>query len=154
LDSPIYNISSRNVGWDVGALVDFTYGDLFDEGAASAGLTQTANYGMLLDDNMGLTVSESLSRGLTEDRGTAMTVTVDAGVNLDHTSQWNSSAGVGVVMVLPEEGDSATTWGLSAVTNYAVGSTTIASAYLWAGDDTGAGDVAWNLGLNFTHFLL
>jgi hypothetical protein len=44
-------------------------------------------------------------------------------------------------------------WGLGAVTNYAVGSTTVASAYLNAGAE-GDADVTWNLGVNFTHFLL
>ena len=86
-----------------------------------------------------------------------MLVNIDIDWNLDHSSQWSSSAHVDVDISLPDGGDMGMTWGLHAETNYAMG--TKASAYanlnVVGGNDnsTFAGEMGYGVALGFRYYI-
>ena len=151
LDSPIYNVGHRRVGWEVTAGVAANLGDvLSDDAEADNKIAQGFSYGMLLSDSMGAYVSETFSMGLGDDA--SQKIDIEAGFNLDHSIRHNTTAGLNVDVTLPSEGDTALNWSLGAATNYVVGSNLVASAGLNLGQDQDE-DLGWDVRANLTYYL-
>jgi len=151
LDSPIYNVGNRSVGWEVTAGLAADLGDVASDSAETSNvIAQGFNYGMLLSDTMGAYVSETFTMGL--DEGASQDIAIAAGLNLDHSIRHNTTAGLNVDVNLPSEGDMALNWSIGAATNYVIGSNLVASAGLDVGQEQDA-DLGWDVSANFTYYL-
>ena len=152
LNSGIYNIGNRHVGWEAAATFHLAGGDFLAEGDDASGMSMhiaaTAGYGMLLDDNSGIDANLSFRMGLGQEYagGTAfggsehpgdgsMAVALDVGYNLDHSSSWNSNAAFEFAMNMPKEGDATNSWGLHLESNYALTTQALAGVAI----DVGSG---------------
>lgn len=172
-NSPIYNIGSRKAGYHFDVDFGVASGDHgADEAGQSMSIVQGAGYAMLLADNMGLSLEETLWYGLDDNEAATTAAGIDALVghpgksnlkveidvdwNLDHSSQWSSSAHVDVNITLPDGGDMIMDWGLHAGTNYAMGTkaTAYANLHVVGGNDAyNGGEIGYGFSVGFRYFI-
>ena len=151
LDSPIYVIGSRRVGWEVTAGLNSDLGDVLADGASTSNeVSQGFQYGMLMSDTMGFHVSETLTKALSD--GAATDVALSAGFNLDHSIRWNTNAGLNVDVTLPDGGEMALGWSLGAGTSYVVGSNLVAGAGVNVNQKQDE-DLGWDVSATFTYYI-
>jgi hypothetical protein len=169
LESPLYNISSRNVGWEIGARGASVVTGLGTEGASgSSYVEQFAGFATLLDGNTGLLVTERLTLGLdaraesTLDEAfdspgeNVVEAEIEAAVNRDHTQQWASALTASITQTMHlEDKQGAPTFEARAETNVALGIRGVAGAAIelreTAGDET---EPEWMALASFRIFLL
>jgi len=166
LDTPLYNISSRNVGWELGLRVYNGMGDLFaDESGSTTSMAQFFSYGKLLDDTTGITITQTLAMGLA-DGGTqtltsavptvgegSMALGLELDFNKDHSYNWSTTAGLDVSMDMPADSDATTSWALSAQTNRSMDELLVVSLFASAGQTLGSEDLNWTLGAAFMYLV-
>jgi hypothetical protein len=166
LDTPLYNISARNVGWELGVRVYNGMGDLFaDESGSTTSMAQFFSYGKLLDDSTGVTVSQTLSMGLADGGTQALTTaipTVGEGsmalglgldMNKDHSYNWSSTCGLDIAMDMPADSDATTSWAVGAQTNRSLDEVLIVSLSASAGQTLGTEDFNWTLAASFMYLV-
>jgi hypothetical protein len=172
LDSPLYNIGSRVTGWTAGARLDIGSGDLLGENGMASSLSQYAAYATLVGNGASLTLSETLSRGLSDSGANQQLtppITTEAGstalvlaaaLSVDHSSSWNSGAALTITakggLPLEEDGTGGqeTTWAASAQSNLAVGSKMVAGGEFSSGKTLGEDDLNWGLNFRITYYVL
>jgi len=175
-NSPIYNIGSRSAGYHFDVMFDVDSGDHgADESGQSMSVGQSAGYAMLLADNMGLSIEEEFHYGLGEQEANLasdttgvdgfgshpgdgnMSIWVDVDFNIDHSSQWNTTAHVDLNIFMPKEGDMSMDWALDVNTNYAMGTQAVAYAGLnvHGGNDASmyGGEIGYGFEVGFRYFI-
>ncbi|MDP6935043.1 MAG: hypothetical protein QGG40_19125 [Myxococcota bacterium] len=164
LESPLYNISSRKVGWTAGAQVDGAYGDLLNEGTMGAAMTQFFSWATLLDGSTGVSVDQTLSMGLVDGGSQSLTgplstpgegvteIDIDVSYEKEHGISWQSTVSIGWSTILAEAG-STNAWRLEAESNRAIGSDLVMGVAAAAGQTLDTEDLAWALTGNFTYYV-
>ena len=175
-NSPIYNIGSRKAGYHFDVDFGVASGDHGVEGGdgQSMSVVQSAGYAMLLADNMGLSIEETLWYGLDDNEAqltaagidalvghpgkSNMLVNIDIDWNLDHSSQWSSSAHVDFDLFKQKDlDDMGMAWGLHAETNYALGTkaTAYANLHVIGGNDNSerGGEIGYGFAVGFRYFI-
>lgn len=116
LDSPLYNIGSRYVGWQAGADLDIAVGDLAgsEDPEEQDGVTARIGFGgakaftvgdssiliplsvsCLIVDNAVQNLTDPLPGALCFDPGLSITLDLSSALSIDHSSSWNSSFSAG-----------------------------------------------------------
>ena len=177
LDSPLYNIGSRQTGSEVGAAVDIGYGDMlidvegeslgrstyarvFATTAGMVGKTNVVGYA-----NVGCALIEEAAQVYTASVGsgscdTFITAHAGARASLDHSATWNTSAGFDLsptVLRGDEGGLYSITTDFVVESRMAVGSRVLWGAYYSNGYSetmNQGGARAWSLSTDLTVFLL
>jgi len=174
-NSPIYKFGPRNVGYHFDVDLGIVSGDHGAEGDAgmSMALVQSAGYAMLLADNMGLSLEETFHYGLDDNEGATgtsgvgamvehvgksnMFINIDIDWNLDHSSQWSTSAHVDFdIIKLNNADDMDMGWGLEVRTDYAIGTQTSAYAglHFTGGNDAhNGGESGYGFLVGFQHYI-
>ncbi len=169
LESPIYNIGARQVGWEVGVRgASVVTGLGSSDALGSSYVQQHAGYAHLLDARTGLLVEERVTLGL-DDRAEStldddfvspgenvVEGELQLTVNRNHSAMWESLARASLTQTLDlEANQGAPTYELGAQTNVALGVRGVASAGVavqdTAGDDL---DTEWRALASFRIFLL
>jgi hypothetical protein len=184
-DSPLYNITRKSVGYEVGVRLLGVHGDIVKEDDTDADadsdivLQQYARYGKMLNAKTNLYVEETFTHGMKQ--AALVTeplaghpgeknnlLTIEAGINVDHTYRWASKAAVQANVFLPDGADSMSNYSIVSNTNVAIGTRTVIGAAVTLGNgntnaglademtEIGVGDSEfhWQVLLNFRHFIL
>lgn len=167
LASPLYNITPKRVGFEVGARLIGVHGDLIKEDDTDPDadsdmmIQQYAGYAMMVNPTTNLFIDQTLTHGMKQATGAAQQLvdhpgeknnvfTVEAGINIDHSYTWASQASIQTNMFMPEEGDTTSNYALLAQTNVAIGVRTVIGGdfMLGNGDSTvGLSDQLTDLGI-------
>ena len=154
LASPLYNITPKRVGYEVGVRVLGVHGDLVKEDDAEPDadsdmmLQQYAGYAKMLNAKTNLFIDETYTMGMAQNttlpNGLAghpgednAVLNITAGVNYDHSYTWASQASIEYNMAMPNEGDSTSNYALRAQTNVAIGVRTVIGGDLMLGNGDG-----------------
>ena len=172
LDSALYNIGSRVTGWTLGGRADLGAGNLLDQGGAISALSQYAAFATLMGRGTSLTLSETVTHGLSDSGASQVltqvistvpgstSLTVAAALSVDHSSSWSSSATgsfTATAGLPPDEdgtGSETAAWEAAAQSNLAVGSKLVAGGEFTIGQTILQNDLAWGLNLRITYFVL
>ena len=151
LTSPLYKISAKRVGYEVGVRLRGLHGDLVKEDDAEDGggtdllVEQFARWGYLLNSRTALHAEETFTHGMkqlatSEDRlgghpgQKNNLLTLEAGVGHDHSYQWTSRLTARLALLLPDQGDSQSNYSLVGETDVAVGTRATIGADLMLGN--------------------
>jgi hypothetical protein len=127
-------------------------------------LTQFFNYATLLNDNMGLLVGQTLSQGLVDGADQILTtgpttvagstiIGVNAGLNVDHSTSWTSSASLGQRLTYTTDEGTTAGYTMVASTNAAFGSDLVASLSFATDGTYGGDDAVWSMLSSFTYYI-
>lgn len=180
LDSPLYNIGSRYVGWQAGADFDVAIGDLAGSedgedgvsariglGAAKAFMLGESSVlipisvGCLITDNAVQNLTEPLSGSKCIDPDLGLTITLDFGAAMswDHSSSWNTTLTAGAAqtyIIAPNPGIHALELEAAVQSNAALGSRLVwsnglsAETAMVAGEDNTLG---WDFTSTLTYYI-
>ena len=171
LDSPLYNIGSRLVGWEAGARVDAGVGDAF-ETAPGGALTARAyvRAATVLGDTTSVLVAADLAQALFDRAQQTLTtpvgglgegngeLTVYASLDVDHSATWTSGLSAEVVPLVLVGGDpseaTARRWSATADTKLSVQKKLVVGLGAEAAQSFGADDLAWTAGVTLSYYLL
>jgi len=156
LDSPIYNVGSRNVGYAIEAGLHVAKRLAGAEGTTDGmnmAVGQSLGWAMLLDDTSGVWVTENFAMGMQNDLAAPishlndfshpgdgnMVVGAQIGYNKDLSASSNILATVDVSYDMPKDLDAVLGWLLHVEYNHAMGSKMVASVYanVWNADHAG-----------------
>ena len=154
LESPLYNVGARRVGWNVGAGTESTYTGIGDGEIQvdDVPLNQFAGYAMLLNPQTGLLFSQELSiANALSDDDIAAELSLSAALNTDHTSSWQTLVDAGITKTLTDDGGN---FFLNAASNIAIGGDFVASAGLGIERELlEDAPLTWTLSSNLTYFV-
>ena len=151
IESPIYNIGARNVGWELGVRGVSMVNNLGEESNVGASaVEQFAGYAVLLDSRTGLVLSERVTRGLSSEMQSVLDESLllvpehvtqaefEVSINRDHSHQWASSVHASVTqMSNSETQEQVPTLAAGINTNVGVGTRGVAGAAFELKDDGG-----------------
>ena len=161
LESPLYNIGSRFVGWEAGVRADVGAGDLASD--ASGATVVAHGYGRaatVIGDRASVLVSADLAFAAVDEASQALTtpvggigsgngeMTLYAGLTVDHSSSWMSKLTVTTVPLVIAAGDPeaapSARWSATAETDLSVQKRLVLGMGLEASQTFGAADLAWS----------
>jgi hypothetical protein len=156
LDSPIYNVGSRNVGYAIEAGLHVAKRLAGAEGTTDGmnmAVAQSLGWAMLLDDTSGVWVTQTFAMGMQNDLAAPishldgfnhpgdgnMAVGAQIGFNKDLSASSNILATVDISYDMPDGGDAVLGWLFHGEYNHAMGSKMVASVYtnVWNADHAG-----------------
>jgi hypothetical protein len=152
LESPLYNVGARRVGWTAGAYTETSWTSA--EGAMEGDdipLKQFYRYATLLDANTGLLFSQELNITNTTGEGdSSAELVLSAGVNQDHSSSWQSQA---EAVFSTSLSDSSGSLSISGESNAAFGKNFVGTIGLEISKDMGAAPANLKAYSNFTYYV-
>ena len=157
LDSPIYNIGSRRVGWTAGAGVETSMTGIGGDETRMEDLPlyQFSGYATLLNSRTGVYISQEMRiRNAVTEADSSTEFNITAALNTDHTPSWQSIVETGVNGERIDGSDSAS-WFLKGQSNLAIGSMLVASTGLNLDRSMleSNSPMNWELISSFTYFL-
>ena len=157
LDSPIYNIGSRRVGWTAGGGVETSMTGIGEDETRidDLPLYQFSGYATLLNPKTGVYISQEMRiRNAVTDEESSTEFNVTAALNTDHTPSWQSILETGINGERIGGSDTAS-WFFKGQSNIAIGSMLVASTGLNLDRSMleSGSPMNWELVSSFTYFL-
>lgn len=155
LTSPLYNITPKRVGFEVGVRLLGVQGDFLKEEDTDPDpdsdqlLQQYAGLASMLTPGTNVFIEQTLTHGAKQATGASEpledhpgeknnVLAVEVGISVDHSYRWATQTSLQTNMLLPEEGDRTSNYAFSAQSDLAIGVKTVVGGHFMVGNGDSA----------------